>query len=76
MADSLDVVEGVKVTLTVQEVIAANLEPGAGHILLEMAKSEALVPAMVMPGVLMVTAVLVALLTKVTVRGALFVLVT
>ena len=76
MADSLEVVEGVKVTLTVQEVIAANLEPGAGHILLAMAKSEELVLVrMVTPGVLMVIAALV-LLTRATVSAELFVLVT
>lgn len=75
MADSLDAVEGLKVTLTVQEAAAAKVPPTAGHVLFEIAKSEALLPLMVIPGEVMVSEPLL-MLPKVTVRGELVVLIT
>lgn len=57
---------GVKVTLMVQFAPAARVEPTAGHVLPEIAKSAALLPMMVMPVPLIVAAV-VPLLVSVTV---------
>jgi hypothetical protein len=70
VADSFDVVEGVKTTVIMQLVAAARVAFTAGHELVCIAKSVAFVPLTVTPGEVMVIAA-VELLLRVNVWGEL-----
>ena len=60
MADSLDVVDGVKTTRSVQLVCAASVEPAVGQLFVWILKSLEFVPVIVYAVIVMADGVLLA----------------